>query len=105
MQDCTGLCTDISNLTSLVLFSIPGIPGAHQLTGVVLIGMDGGQHVLTATEEKHRIETDWNTTQQVLRMHSNQFFEQKKKKILKPYDNHMFSGGHVVQSLGSWISP
>lgn len=43
MLHCRCICVvDISNPTSLVLFSIPGIPGAHQLTGVVLIGMDGG---------------------------------------------------------------
>lgn len=44
----------ISNPTSLVLFSIPGIPGAHQLTGVVLISMDGGQNILTVMNEKHQ---------------------------------------------------
>lgn len=46
------LCVDISNPTSLVLFSIPGIPGSHQLTGVVLISMDGGQNILTVKNEK-----------------------------------------------------
>ncbi len=50
------LCIDVSNPTSLVLFSIPGIPGAHQLTGVVLISMDGGQNILAATEDKHQTE-------------------------------------------------
>lgn len=47
-----SVCVDISNPTSLVLFSIPGIPGSHQLTGVVLISVDGGQHILTVANEK-----------------------------------------------------
>lgn len=46
---------DINNPTSLVLFSIPGIPGAHQLTRVVLISMDGGQNFLTVINEKQNI--------------------------------------------------
>lgn len=41
--------------TSLVLFSIPGIPGAHQLTRVVLISMDGRQNILTAIEIQYNI--------------------------------------------------
>lgn len=41
---------DINNPTSLVLFSIPGIPGPHQLTGVVLISMDRGQNILAINE-------------------------------------------------------
>lgn len=42
--------------TSLVLFSIPGVPGAHQLTGVELISVDGGQHIPTA-DHRPRIES------------------------------------------------
>ncbi len=61
MLHCRCVCVCVCvlmliNPTSLVLFSIPGIPGAHQLTGVVLISMDGGQNILTVTNEKHQTE-------------------------------------------------
>ena len=33
-------------LTRLVLLAIPGVPGAHELAGVLGVGVDGGQDVL-----------------------------------------------------------
>lgn len=49
------VCCVVYIPTSLVLFSIPGIPGAHQLTRVVLISMDGRQNVLTVIEIQYDI--------------------------------------------------
>lgn len=41
------VCVCVCDPTGLVLLSIPGVPGAHQLTGVVLISVDRGQNLLT----------------------------------------------------------
>lgn len=34
-------------LTSLILLSVPGVPGAHKLTGVLGVSVNGRQDVLT----------------------------------------------------------
>lgn len=71
----------ISNPTSLVLFSIPGIPGAHQLTGVVLISMDGGQNILTVMNETHQDQPNkLKSLVDIRAFNAKLAFKQKKPK-------------------------
>ena len=40
-------------LTCLILLPIPRVPGPHQFTGILRIGMDLGKHFLTVKEERN----------------------------------------------------
>ena len=40
-------------LTCLILLSVPGVPGAHKLTGVFRVSVNGRQHVRTMGAHTH----------------------------------------------------
>ena len=86
MWHCRSLCVDINIPTSLVLFSIPGVPGAHQLTGVVLISVDGGQNLLTVRNKKHQPNTEIQLNWRQHSILNNIIWENQISKEKKRFD-------------------
>ncbi len=41
--------------TRLILLSVPGVPGAHELTRVPCVSVDGRQHLITADTSTHAL--------------------------------------------------